>query len=64
MVTDAAPYHLLADATSEPGGYSLRRTIAGDAWDRAEAESCGVPAPGTSTGTAKISLGLPTVRAK
>ena len=63
-VTDAAPYHLLADATSEPGGYALRRTIAGDAWDRAEAESCGVPAPGASTGTAKISLGLPTVRAK
>jgi hypothetical protein len=23
--------------------YSLRRTIAGDAWDRAEAESCAVP---------------------
>ena len=41
-VTSAAPYHLMADV--EPGtNYSMRRTIAGDAWDRAEAESCAVP---------------------
>ncbi len=41
-ITSAAPYHLMAD---DEGGsqYSLRRTIAGDAWDRAEAESCAVP---------------------
>jgi tRNA-2-methylthio-N6-dimethylallyladenosine synthase len=42
-VTSAAPYHLMADVV--PGAsYSVRRTIAGDAWDRAEAESCAVPA--------------------
>lgn len=42
-VTSAAPYHLMADV--QPGtSYSMRRTIAGDAWDRAEAESCAVPA--------------------
>ena len=43
-VTAAAPYHLIADVT-EGSAYSMRRTIAGDAWDRAEAESCAVPAP-------------------
>lgn len=43
-VTAAAPYHLIADV-AEGSAYSMRRTIAGDAWDRAEAESCAVPAP-------------------
>ncbi len=60
-VTHAAPFHLIADS---PDGAPLRirRTRAGDAWDRAQAESCGVPAaPGAATGGA-VSLGLPTVR--
>jgi tRNA-2-methylthio-N6-dimethylallyladenosine synthase len=56
-ITEAAPYHLLADT-----GYSLRRTRAGDAWDRSQAESCGVPA-GASTpvamATPVIGLGMP-----
>jgi tRNA-2-methylthio-N6-dimethylallyladenosine synthase len=54
VITEAGPYHLIADS-----GYSMRRTIAGDAWDRAEAASCAVPA----TGSAKsgVSLGLPTL---
>jgi tRNA-2-methylthio-N6-dimethylallyladenosine synthase len=55
-VTGAAPYHLLADDTSV---YSLRRTIAGDAWDRAEAASCAVPSSDSSSKS--VSLGLPTV---
>jgi len=63
-VTEAAPYHLLADATSEPGGYLLRRTIAGDAWDRTQAASCGVPAGESSSSSGKVSLGLPAIRAK
>ncbi len=44
VVTHAAPFHLLADA---PDGAPLRirRTRSGDAWDRAQAESCAVPAP-------------------
>ncbi len=58
-VTDAAPYHLLADQDND-AVYSVRRTIAGDAWDRAEAESCAVPAAGSSTG--KASLGIPLIR--
>ncbi|MGW9630395.1 tRNA (N6-isopentenyl adenosine(37)-C2)-methylthiotransferase MiaB [Agromyces sp. NPDC055520] len=60
-ITQAAPFHLIADA---PDGAPLRvrRTRAGDAWDRAQAESCGVPAdPGASV-AGRVSLGLPTLR--
>jgi tRNA-2-methylthio-N6-dimethylallyladenosine synthase len=58
-ITEAGPYHLLADQ-DEHAVYSVRRTIAGDAWDRAEAASCGVPAEGAaSKGSSSVSLGLP-----
>jgi len=59
-VTQAAPFHLIADS---PDGAPLRirRTMAGDAWDRAEAEACGVPShSGTAAGGA-VSLGMPTL---
>ena len=65
-ITQAAPFHLIADAAP---GHSLvvRRTRAGDAWDRAEAESCAVPVSpsggAASDGRPHISLGLPTIRA-
>jgi tRNA-2-methylthio-N6-dimethylallyladenosine synthase len=53
-VTRAAPYFLVADY--EPGGlYEVRRTAGGDAHDRRQLESCGVP----SQGAPKVSLGLP-----
>ncbi|HBB39164.1 MAG TPA: tRNA (N6-isopentenyl adenosine(37)-C2)-methylthiotransferase MiaB [Candidatus Aquiluna sp.] len=53
-ITRAAPYFLVADAT--PGSlYEVRRTAGGDAYDRRQLESCGVPAAGDS----KVSLGLP-----
>ncbi len=61
-VTHAAPFFLLADA---PDGAPLRirRTRAGDAWDRAQAESCAVPAPAGSSGAVgPVSLGLPGLR--
>lgn len=59
-VTEAAPYHLLADDTSV---YSLRRTRAGEAWDRAEAASCDVPVGDVgSESKSQVSLGLPTLR--
>ncbi|MEY4993436.1 MAG: hypothetical protein RIS82_558 [Actinomycetota bacterium] len=58
-ITDAAPYHLLADDISV---YAVRRTTAGDAWDRTEAASCGVPATGSASGPASVSLGLPSLR--
>ena len=42
----------------------MRRTRAGDAWDAADAASCGVPAaPGSSAAQkGKASLGMPTLR--
>lgn len=61
-ITHGAPFHLLAD---DPSGSPLRirRTRGGDAWDRAQAESCGVPAPaGASAAPRAVSLGLPTLR--
>ena len=45
------------------GPYAVRRTRAGDAWDRRESESCAVPAsavPGDAPRA--VSLGLPTLR--
>jgi tRNA-2-methylthio-N6-dimethylallyladenosine synthase len=59
-VTHAAPFHLLAD---DPSGAALRirRTRAGDAWDRAQAESCAIPA-GDPGAPRAVSLGLPTLR--
>jgi tRNA-2-methylthio-N6-dimethylallyladenosine synthase len=60
VVTHAAPFYLLADA---PDGAPLRirRTRAGDAWDRTQSESCAVPAPASESGGAPraVSLGLP-----
>lgn len=61
-VTHGAPFHLLAD---DPTGAPLkiRRTRGGDAWDRAQAESCAVPeASGSTGGSGAVSLGLPTLR--
>jgi tRNA-2-methylthio-N6-dimethylallyladenosine synthase len=52
-VSQAAPYHLVAEAVSG-SRYVLRRTRGGDASDRRQAESCGVPAPGSG----KVSLGI------
>jgi tRNA-2-methylthio-N6-dimethylallyladenosine synthase len=72
-VTEAGPYHLIADST-DGAPLKVRRTRAGDAWDRAQAESCGVPAvsghgsSGASSSTGSSStggatnLGMPTLR--
>ncbi|MEH0111158.1 tRNA (N6-isopentenyl adenosine(37)-C2)-methylthiotransferase MiaB [Tersicoccus sp. MR15.9] len=60
-ITAAAPYHLIADPVADQ--YALRRTRAGAAWDRAQAESCGVPVPasaGAANGRAgAVALGMP-----
>ncbi|MBB2966865.1 tRNA (N6-isopentenyl adenosine(37)-C2)-methylthiotransferase MiaB [Leifsonia aquatica] len=63
-VTQAAPHYLIADADPATP-LRVRRTQAGDAWDRAEAESCAVPAHGSGAaagGAGPVSLGLPTLR--
>jgi len=62
VISQAQSFHLVADS---PDGspLAIRRTRAGDAWDRAEAQSCAVPsAPAPARGTASVSLGLPSLR--
>ncbi|WIB78667.1 tRNA (N6-isopentenyl adenosine(37)-C2)-methylthiotransferase MiaB [Curtobacterium sp. MCPF17_002] len=61
-VTRSAPHFLIAD---NDGPLPIRRTRAGDAWDRAQAESCGVPTPTPAApvdGPRPVSLGLPSLR--
>ena len=66
-ISDAKPFYLLADS-QDGAPLRIRRTRAGDAWDRAEADSCAIPshtdsAPGAAQGpAARVSLGLPTLR--
>ncbi len=65
-ITQAAPFFLIADSL-DGAPLAIRRTRAGDAWDRSEAESCGVPAAISPAGGAAgapgpISLGFPTLR--
>ena len=62
-ITQAAPFHLLADSV-DGAPLRIRRTRAGDAWDRAQAERCGVPAAsgGAASAPGRVSLGLPTLR--
>jgi len=55
-VTEAKPYFLLADQAG--GVYEVRRSRAGDAWDRAQAESCGVPAAGAPAANGRVALNL------
>src|SRR5699024_8928202 len=57
-VTEAKPYFLLADS-----GYTVRPSSAGDAYDRAQADSCGAPTPGQGAG-ARTNLGMPTIRTR
>ena len=57
-ITETAPFHLISDpASSSSEEYSVRRSRAGDAWDRSQADSCGVgeSKPGTTN------LGMPTI---
>ena len=61
VVTEAKPYHLIADSV-DGTALRIRSTRAGDAWDRVEAESCGVPEVPASGSTGRVSLGLPAFR--
>ena len=56
-ITHAGSFHLLADPTLEQ--YSVRRTRSGDAWERAQADSC---SPGVSANGKGVSLGMPSLR--
>jgi len=60
VVTRATPHFLIAAPAGDE--LQIRRTRAGDAWDRGEAESCAVPTPAPS-GARAVNIGLPTFRA-
>ena len=60
-ITQAAPFHLIADSVDD-APLRVRRTRAGDAWDRAQAESCAVPAAPRVSAAGRVSLGLPAFR--
>ena len=55
-ISEASTFHLVAEGAP----LAVRRTRAGDAWDRAEAESCEVPSAPTTPGRA--ALGMPSLR--
>ena len=57
-VTAAAAFHLISDPATA-ADYSLRRSRAGDAWDRSQAESCGVPSGPAGSSRSGVSLGMP-----
>ena len=59
-ITEAGSFHLISDPTAEQ--YQLRRTRAGDAWDRSQAESCGAGTTQASGGP--VGLGMPTIGPK
>jgi tRNA-2-methylthio-N6-dimethylallyladenosine synthase len=60
-IGQAAPFHLIADGDGSP--VPVRRTAAGDAWDRAEAASCEVPAASVgAVEPGRTSLGMPALR--
>jgi tRNA-2-methylthio-N6-dimethylallyladenosine synthase len=59
VVTRATPHYLIAAPAGET--LPIRRTRAGDAWDRAEAASCAVPEPSSAAGRT-VNLGLPGLR--
>jgi tRNA-2-methylthio-N6-dimethylallyladenosine synthase len=59
VVTEAKPYFLLADNPTKES-FSLRRTRAGDAWDRWQEESCAAPSSAQPSGG--VNLGMPTLK--
>lgn len=61
VVSEAKPFHLIADSI-DGSPLAIRRTRAGDAWDRAEAASCAVPSPSGATTPGPVALGLPGLR--
>ena len=59
-ITEAAGFHLLADPAAEQ--YHLRPSRAGQAWDRWQADSCGVGTTQVSSAAGgAVSLGMPTM---
>jgi tRNA-2-methylthio-N6-dimethylallyladenosine synthase len=65
QVTYGAPHHLVADGALAGGSFAVRRTPAGDAWQRRVAASAAAADAAGSTpgpGAAPVALGMPTRR--
>jgi tRNA-2-methylthio-N6-dimethylallyladenosine synthase len=64
QVTYGAPHHLVADGALAGGPFAVRRTRAGDAWERrrAAATTSETAAPGAGETPAAVSLGMPALR--
>ncbi len=60
VVTHAAPHHLVADSALAGGLFEVRRTRAGDAWERREKRAAELSAE--AEGKAPVSLGIPVIR--
>jgi tRNA-2-methylthio-N6-dimethylallyladenosine synthase len=61
-VTHGAPHHLVADGALGDGRWSVRRTRAGDAWERRQAAADRPTIEAAPAGRSVVSLGLPTRR--
>ena len=60
VVTHAAPHHLVADSALTGGLFEVRRTRAGDAWEKREKRAAELTAE--AEGKAPVSLGIPVIR--
>src|SRR3954453_713723 len=61
-VTYGAPHHLVADGALTGGSFAVRRTPAGNAWERRQAaQQAQLEAPGTA-GSGGVLLGMPALR--
>lgn len=59
-ITHGAPHHLLADSALTGSTFSIRRTRAGDAWERGVKRRAQLAQE--AAGLAPVGLGLPTIR--
>lgn len=63
-VTHGAPHHLVADSALRGGRFEVRRTRAGDAWERARTDEHAHAGAGAPRPAGPVSLGIPVLRAR
>lgn len=62
IVTHAAPHHLVADSALADGLFEVRKTRAGDAWERGQRRKQELEAE--AAGLAPVNLGIPTLQVR
>jgi tRNA-2-methylthio-N6-dimethylallyladenosine synthase len=60
-ISSAAPHFVIADHVAG-GPFAIRRTRSGEAWERNQAENCGVPVPSAGGERNIVNLGIPVRR--